>query len=191
MEHIRRPNPLVEDGSIGSGLIGAELYDTAGVVASRIRAGLEQSFTTVTGTKNFTQLTFDGRVHFPTFNTQMLFFRAHGVATIGDSVTKARYAYLGGSGTLPVVDLLELGGTKLFFLESRYVIPIESVMLPLIGSPVVSLTHLMGSAGVKSLPSLEQEIGIGLGLSALHLDVTTDVSRSRGSKFGIGISLSK
>jgi hypothetical protein len=49
----------------------------------------------------------------------------------------------------------------------------------------------MGSAGVTSLPSLEQEIGVGLALSVLHLDMTTDVSRSRGTKFGISFSLSK
>ena len=190
-EHIRRSNPLVESGTIGSGLLGAELYDTAGVVASRLRAGVEQSFTSVKGTKNFTQLPLDARVAFPTFRTQRLSFRAHGVATLGDSVPRARYAYLGGSGTLPVLDQLELGGSKLLFVESDYVIPIESVILPLIGSPVVTLRHLMGAAGVRSLPKLEQEIGIGLGLSALRLDVTTDVARKRGSKFGIGISLSK
>jgi hypothetical protein len=190
-EHIRRPNPLVEDGSIGSGLIGAQLYDTAGTVVSRVRIGVEQSFTTVTGTKNFTQLTFDGRLDFPTFKTQHLYFRSHAVATIGDSVAKARYAYLGGSGTLPILDILELGGTKLFYLESRYAIPIESVMLPFIGAPIVTLRHIMGSAGVKSLPSLEQEIGIGLGLSALRLDYTRDVGNGRGSNFGVGISLSK
>ncbi|MEO5815761.1 MAG: hypothetical protein ABIT20_10825 [Gemmatimonadaceae bacterium] len=190
-EHIRRPNPLVEEGSIGSGLIGAQLHDTAGTVISRVRVGVEQSFTTVTGTKNFTQLTFDGRLDFPTFKTQHLYFRSHAVAVIGDSVPKARYAYLGGSGTLPVLDLLELGGTKLFYFESRYAIPIESVVLPFIGSPMVTLRHIMGSAGVKTLPSLEQEIGIGLGLSALRIDYTRDVSNGRGSNFGIGISLSK
>jgi hypothetical protein len=160
-------------------------------VASRVRVGVEQSFTTVTGTKNFTQLTFDGRLDFPTFKTQHLYFQSHAVATIGDSVTKARYAYLGGSGTLPILDILELGGTKLFYLESRYAIPIESIVLPFIGSPIVTLRHIMGSAGVKSLPSLEQEIGIGLGLSALRIDYTRDVGNGRGSNLGIGISLSK
>ncbi|MEO8337701.1 MAG: hypothetical protein ABI664_22175 [bacterium] len=190
-EHIRRPNPLVENGSIGSGLIGAQLFDTAGVVVSRVRVGVEQSFTTVAGTKNFTQLTFDGRLDFPTFKSQHLYFRSHAVATIGDSVTKARYAYLGGSGSLPVVDLLELGGTKLFYLESRYAIPIEAIVFPFAGSPTVTLRHGMGSAGVKRLPDLEQEIGIGLGLSALRIDYTRDVSNGRRSNFGIGISLTK
>ncbi|MDB4889928.1 MAG: hypothetical protein JWL61_1783 [Gemmatimonadetes bacterium] len=190
-EHIRRPNPFVEDGDISSGLIGAQLYDTAGTVVSRIRLGVEQSFTTMSRTTNFTQLTFDGRVDFPTFKTQHLYFRSHAVTTLGDSVPRARYAYLGGSGTLPVLDILEMGGTELFYLESRYAIPIESVKLPLIGSPIVTLRHIMGSAGVKSLPSLEQEIGIGLGLSALRFDFTHDVTGSRGSRFGAGISLSK
>jgi hypothetical protein len=191
MEHVRRPNPLVENGNIGSGLIGAQLHDTTGLVTSRLRVGIEQSFTTVSGTKNFTQFTFDGRLNFPTFGTQTLNFRAHALATIGDSVTKTRYTYLGGGGSLPVVDLLELGGTKLFFLESRYMIPIEKIVLPVVGSPAVSLVHFMGSAGVRSLPSLEQEIGIGLALSILRLDFVTDVSRSRGSKFNAGISLTK
>ena len=190
-EKILRVNPLVESGSIGSGLLGAEMSDTTGLVTSRLRAELEQSFTTVTGTTNFTQLTLDGRVGFPTFGTQSLHFRAHGVATAGDDVARARYAYLGGSGTLPVVEELELGGTELLYLESRYMIPLDRVVLPMIGSPVVTLRHIMGAAGVKRLPSLEQEIGVGLGLSALRLDFTTDVARSRGHKFGVGISLAR
>lgn len=190
-ERMLRDNPLVESGSIGSGLLGAEMYDTTGLVTSRLLAELEQSFTTVTGTTNFTQLTLDGRLGFPTFGTQSLHFRAHGVATAGDSVARARYTYLGGSGTLPVLEQLELSGTELLFLESRYMIPLDRVILPLIGSPVVTLRHIMGAAGVKQLPSLEQEIGVGLGLSTLRLDFTTNVTKSRGHKVGVGISLGR
>ena len=190
-EKMRRPNPLVETGTIGSGLLGAEVFDTTGVVTSRLRAELERSFRTVTGTANFTQVTLDGRVGFPTFGTQRLQFRAHGVATAGDSVTRARYAYLGGSGTLPVVEELELGGTELLYLESRYIIPIDRIVLPFVGSPVLTLRHIMGAAGINRLPSLEQEIGVGLGLSAFRIDFTTDVAKSRGSEIGFGISLAR
>ena len=190
-EKILRVNPAVESGSIGSGLLGADLSDTTGLVTSRLRAELERSVTTSRGTTNFTQLTLDGRVAFPTFGTQSLHVRAHGVATTGDTVTKARYAYLGGSGTLPVVELLELGGAELLFVESRYMIPLPGVILPLIGSPLVTLRHIIGSAGVSGLPSLQQEIGVGLGLSALRFDYTQDVANSLGHKFGIGISLAK
>ena len=191
IEKIRRPNPLVEAGSIGSALVGAELVDTAGLVVSRLRAELEQSVTSVLGRKNFTQLTLDGRLDFPTFGAQSLHFRGHGVVTGGDSIPLARYAYLGGSGSLPVVELLESGGSELLFVESRYVIPLVRVLLPLVGSPTVTLRHIMGAAGVKRLPSLEQEIGVGLGLSALRLDLTQDVGKSRGHKISLGISLAK
>ncbi|CAN5869205.1 hypothetical protein BH11GEM1_BH11GEM1_15570 [soil metagenome] len=191
VEKIARPNPLVEEGSIGSGLLGAELNDTTGLVASRVRAELERSFTTVAGTANFTQLTLDGRVGFPTFGTQSLHFRAHGVATSGSGVPRARYTYLGGSGTLPVLEQVELGGDEMVFVESRYLVPLDRILLPLVGAPVITLRHIMGSAGVSSLPSLEQELGVGVGLSALRLDYTMDVARSRGHKFSLGLSLGK
>ncbi|MEO8621628.1 MAG: hypothetical protein ABI625_11220 [bacterium] len=190
-EKMLRLNPLVEMGSIGSGLLGAEMFDTTGLVTGHLRAELEQSVTSVTGRTNFTQVTLDGRVGFPTFGTQSLHFRAHGVATAGDSVPHARYVYLGGSGTLPVLEQLEMGGTEMLYLESRYLIPIDGVTLPMIGAPIVTLRHILGSAGVNQLPSFEQEIGIGLGLSALRLDFTQDVAKSRGHKFSLGISLSK
>ena len=188
-EKMARINPLDDEGSIGSGLLGAQVYDTVGVVTSRLRAELEQSFATVKGTGKFTQVTFDGHLAFPTFGTQSLRFRAHAVGTVGDSIARARYAYLGGSGTLPVLELLELGGTQLLFIESRYLIPLPGIVLPLVGAPILTVRHIIGSAGVGSLPSLEQEIGAGIGLSALRLDFTQDAGKSRGHKFGIGISL--
>ena len=112
-------------------------------------------------------------------------------ATSGNGVPRARYSYLGGSGTLPVLEQLELGGDEMVFVESRYLIPLDGVLLPLVGAPLITLRHLMGSAGVGGLPSLEQELGVGVGLSALRLDYTMDVARSRGHKFSVGISLSK
>ena len=188
--HIARPNPAVESGAIGSALAGAQMYDTSGFVTSRLRAEVEQSVTTMSGTDNFTQLTLDGRVAFPTFSTQHLDIRVHGVATAGGKVPRARYAYLGASGSLPLLERLEQGGPDLLFVESRYFIPITKVVLPLVGSPTLVLRHLMGAAGV-SLPKLEQEVGFGIGVSLLRMDVTTDAARKRGTKVGFGISLSK
>ena len=189
-EHIQRPNPLVQSGSIGSALAGAQVYDTSGFVTSRLRAEVEQSVATITGTSQFTQLTLDARVGFPTFATQRMDIRAHGVATAGDSIPLARFAYLGHSGTLPVVEMFELGGPQLIFVESRYFIPIPGIVLPMVGSPTLMLRHLMGTAGT-SLPKLEQEVGFGIGVSMVRLDVTTDAARKRGTKIGVGASLSK
>lgn len=183
-----RPNPLVESGRLNSGLFGAEFRDSAGVVRSRGSILVEKSFDTMTGTSAFTQLTVDGHVAFPTFGAQSMAFRGHLVATAGDRVPRARYAYLGGSGTLPVLELLEQGGDELLFVESRYLYPLGAVTLPMVGHPVLTLKHIMGAAGVGSLPNLEQELGLGLGLSALRIDLTTDVAHHRGSKLGLGIS---
>jgi len=87
-----------------------------------------------------------------------------------------------------MLDLLQLGGTELLFFESRYTIPIKSLTVPFVGAPLVTLRHVMGSAGINTLPSLDQEIGMGLGLGPLRLEVSHDVSQNGGTKFGIGIS---
>jgi hypothetical protein len=187
-ERMARPNPLVETGDIGSFLAGLRLFDSSGVVTSRIKGEVEQSVSTMPGTANFTQFTIDARVGFPTFANQRLLLRGHGVATAGDAVPVSRYAYLGGNGTLPVLDVLEQGGTELFFLETRYLFEFKKITLPLVGSPVLTIRHLLGSAGVGALPDLEQEIGFGVGLAALRLDVTRDVSNGLGTKVNLGVS---
>jgi hypothetical protein len=187
-EHMARPNPLVEEGHIGSVLAGAVMALAPGAVESAASAEVEQSVSAPQGS-GFTQLTLHGTVQFPTIRNHSLRFRAHGVATRGDSVPMARYAYLGGSGTLPILDLLELGGTELLFVESRYMIPLEMVVLPVVGSPVLTLRHLMGGAGVGSLGAFQQEVGVGIGLSVLRLDYTVGAGGRSGHELGVGISL--
>ncbi len=187
---IRRPNPPVERGNIGSALLGGELASTTGVVAALLRADVEQSLASPTGTSDFTQLTVDGRIEFPTFGTQSLRVKVHGVATRGDSVPAARYAYLGGSGTLATFDLLEQGGAELLFVENRYRIPLNAIQLPFVGSPILSVRDAFGSAGRRGLPSLQHEVGVGLGLSAFNIDVNKSVAGNKRTKFGFGVSLS-
>lgn len=198
-ERIRRPNPLVDPATIGSALLGLSLGYRQTPVVARLAAELElgqsrRSGAPATvpssraGATGFAQLTADGRIEFPTFGSQRLIVRGHGVATAGDSVSQARYAYLGGSGTLPVVELLELGGTQLLFVESRYLIPLTRVTLPVVGSPILSLRHITGSAGIGTLPSLEQEIGVGVGLGPARIELTHDVGSGRGTKVGLSLS---
>jgi hypothetical protein len=186
-----RPNPLVEKGSIGSALVGARLESIGGEITSRLSLEAEQSFTTPVATSSFLQLTVDGRVEFPTFRTQRLQIRAHGVATHGDAVPLARYAYIGGSGSLGTLELLEQGGTSLMFVASRYLIPIEKIVLPYVGSPVLSLRDAFGGAGVGSIPQIQHEIGVGIGVSALHVDLDRGVAGRKRTKFSVSLSLSQ
>lgn len=187
---MRRPNPGVERGDLHSALAGVDWTVDASGISGHGFVRAEQSVATPAGTSRFLQLTVHAAAQFPTFGSQSLRVKAHGVATTGDAVPRARYAYLGGSGTLQTLDLLERGGDALLFVENRYLIPIEAVQLPFLGSPVLSIRDAFGAAGVGSLPSLQHEIGAGIGLSALHLDVNTAVAGRKRTKVGVGISLS-
>jgi len=190
LERIARPNPLVEPGHIGSALVGVG-FEAVGLVTSLVNVDVEHGFSAPAGTSTFTQLTVDGGVELPTFHTQLLKMYLHGVATRGRAVPSARFAYLGGSGTLRTLPLLEQGGDALLYLESRYLIPIEWIVLPVVGVPVVTLRDAFGAAGVGSLPDFQHEVGIGIGVSVLRLEYTRAVAGTKGDEFGIGISLSR
>jgi len=138
IEHIARPNPLVERGEIGSALLGAAVEYRVGTVQARLLGEGEQSFKTPDRTSSFTQLTLNGSIEFPTFASQRLRIDAHAVATAGDTTPRARFAYLGRNGTLPLLELLEQGGDRLVFVDSRYEIPVSVLVLPKLGSPMIS-----------------------------------------------------
>jgi len=191
IEHMARPNPLVERGEIGSGLLGAKLDYKVGTVQAKLTAEGEQSFRTPDRTSSFTQLTLDGSIEFPTFHTQRLHVGAHAVATASDSTPRARYAYLGRVGTLPLLDLLEQGGDQLLFVESRYRIPVTVIALPMLGSPTLNLRHIMGAAGVGSLPKLEQELGFGVGISVVGFEMTFDAAGDRETRYGVFVALNQ
>jgi hypothetical protein len=189
IEHMARPNPLVERGEIGSGLLGAALEYKVGTVQASLTAEGEQSFRTPAGTSSFTQFTLNGRIEFPTFTLQRLRIDAHAVATAGDSTPRARYAYLGRGGTLPLLELLEQGGDQLVFVESRYRIGVAKVVVPKLGSPTLHVRHLMGAAGVGSLPKLEQEIGFGVGISVVGFEATFDAAGKRDARYGVFVAM--
>jgi hypothetical protein len=191
LDHMARPNPAVERGEIGSGLVGASLGYSIGPVRAKLAAEGERSFRTPDSTSSFTQITLDGTIEFPTFGAQRLRIDAHAVATAGDSTPRARYAYLGRGGTLPLLELLEQGGDQLLFVESRYQIPVARLVLPMVGSPTLHLRHLLGAAGVGSLPSLEQQLGIGVGISMLRFDATFDAAGERDPRYGVSVSIGR
>ena len=203
-----RANPAVTKGNIGSILGGTGMDYFRGEVDAKVSATLEHALRSpvercvfspggdtpcVIGQGSFTQGTIHAEVFFPTFGTQSFSFRGHTVLS-GDTVPPQRYAYLGGSATLPTVDLLALGGDRLFYAEGEYLIPIERIMLRMLGSPFVALRYAVGSAGVRDLPPFIQNLGIGAGISFLRVDYHIDPAGTRSpfserSAFSFGVSI--
>jgi hypothetical protein len=188
-EGMLRANPPIDPGRTFSALAGAAIdWENAESLALEARLLVEQLLDAPDDFGALTQVTVEADLSFPTFRTQSFRFQLHGVFSGPDIAPRQRWAYLGGSGTLPTFDLLEFGGDELLFLESRYNVPIDALERPLFGTPVFTLRHMLGAAGPGSLPDFEQNLGVRLSLLlVLRLDYTIDPA-SGDSKFSGGVA---
>jgi hypothetical protein len=197
VEDMLRPNPQIDNGKIGSVMVGGAGDWLIETVHARAALDLElgrATFDSVPGKtlaadRNFGQLTFDGTVEFPTFGMQTLRFDGHAVLTTRGTTPRQRFAYLGGSGTLPPLDLLSLGGDQLIYIDGRYSIPIESVRVPVLNSPLmITLRDAIGGADIGRAPAMHQAIGVRVSASVAYVEFMTDPA-TRKHKFGLGLSL--
>lgn len=196
---MRRINPEIVRGHATSALASLRTEYERGDVTAKLVTAIEQMFNSPAATGSdgrFTQFTFDAKSAFPTFGTQRFEFRGHGVFGFGDDVPAQRFGYLGGAGTLATVDLLALGGDRLLFVEGEYSVPLVRPVLPFVGAPVISLRYAAGSAGVDRLPSLIQNLGVGVGVKLIkaeyHIDPNyrkTPYSRKSATSIGFSLSL--
>lgn len=194
LDDMLRPNPAIDDGDIGSFVAGTSLdWSDQGIVArARIDAEVGESSRMVFVPDHswFGQATLGGEIAFPTFGTQSLRLEAHGVFTSRGTTPRQRWAFLGGPGSLPTLDPLEQGGDQLLFVAGGYNFPIQRISLPFVGSPVVTLRDMIGSAGVGTLPQLEQALGVRLSVSHLYAELLVDPA-NRHTATGIGFTLAR
>ncbi len=188
-EGMRRPNPEVRSGRITSALIGTatdlELQDVVARLQSLVEVALDAP-----DDRKFVQATLDGRVRFPAVRNHRFQTDIHALLTFGDVAPPQRFSYLGGSGTLPTVLLLLMGGDQLLFVESMYTIPVERISIKFLGSPAVSIRHMIGSAGVDRLPGFVNNVGLRVTLSLLKADFVLD-PETRDTDFSIGLSFAR
>lgn len=181
-----RPNPPIDRGRINSALAGLRgEWERGGVVAEWLVGG-EYAWESPLP-DDFVQTTIDGALTFPTFRTHRFELYTHVVLTSGGA-PRQRFAYLGGSGTLPTFDLLEFGGDQLLYLETEYIIPIERIEIKLLGTPEIRLRHMLGAAGVGELPDLEQNVGVRLRLGFFAVEYLIEPVEG-DTHFGLGLSL--
>ncbi|HEV2017965.1 MAG TPA: hypothetical protein VGQ98_06610 [Gemmatimonadaceae bacterium] len=206
---MKRANPRVKTGHIGSFVAGSGITLSRGGVEAKFAVSVEHSLKTsltadcsgfptdaacAAPSVNFTQTTVHSQVDFPTFGSQTFSFLGHAVLGTSNNAPPQRFAYLGGSGTLATVNLLALGGDRLLYVQADYIVPIDRVQLPFVGSPFIGLRYSAGNAGVGTLPPLIQNLGIGAGVSLFRVDYSIDPARnrspfSRRSAVSFGLSL--
>jgi hypothetical protein len=195
-EDMLRPNPPVDNGVIASVITGTAVEWTADDIAAKAALGLELARFTpdsiaglpMGGSRNFVQATFDGAISFPTFGLQSLRFEGHAVVTTHGTTPRQRWGYLGGPGTLSPLDMLELGGDQLIYVDGRYSIPLQRLQLPFVGAPLATLRAAFGGAGDGHIPTIHQAIGARLSLSVLYVEFMIDPATRHG-RFGFGLSV--
>ena len=188
-EGMRRANPPVRRGRITSIFGGAgatwQMQDIDFEATSLVEAA-----PTAPGDHRFVQATLDGRVRFPALRNHTFRSDLHTVLTFGDTAPPQRFAYLGGSGTLPTRRLLSMGGDQLLFVESQYTIPIERISIRFLGSPSFTVRHMIGSAGVDRLPGFVNNLGARVTLSIFKVEYVIDPETSE-TDFSFGLSFAR
>ena len=188
-DNFARANPAIQRGRTSSAFVGSTAEWIFGDVRMRGAGRAEVPWQTP-GDVRFVQVTLDGTVQFPTFGVQRYRTDVHAVVTPGDTAPPQRFAYLGGTGTLPVMsELLSLGGDQLLYIDSRYDIPIQRIRIPYVGSPMLTFRYSAGSAGVQGLPRLIQNIGTSVSVSLLRVEYAVDpATRKQSLHAGLTIS---
>ena len=189
--YMRRPNPGVERGNLSSALVGAHGSWQREHVALAAGGDVEVALD-APNKERFTQTTIYTRATFPTFatnlGTQTFVVHTHMVFTAGDTAPPQRLAYLGGSGTLPTLDILSRGGDELVFLEGQYNFPIQTVQVTSLGSPVISLHEMIGSTGIRSLGRFDSNIGARLTLGFVSGEFSVNPANGDNA-FTLGLSM--
>ena len=184
-----RPNPLIDSGTVVSARGGATFMASRDDVVVSATLDVEAGALSpkAAPSARFVQTTFDGAISFPTFGTQSLRLEGHAVAS-SPGTPRQRWAYIGGAGTIPTIDLLSRGGDRLIYFDGRYRIPIDRFTLPFIGPPAIVLREALGGADVKRWPSLAQATGVRIALNVVYLEFLVDPA-TRHHYAGVGLSM--
>ena len=194
LDGMLRPNPPVPDLDVVSALVGGDLRWESGDVRATAHVVAERSLRldgpSATGDEPFTQVTLHTYLAFLTFGDQQYELDVHHVTTPEGVPPPQRFAYIGGAGTLPFLDLLEQGGGELLFVDQRYSIPVPRIQLGRLGMPTLLLRHRLGSAGLSRLPTLEQAGGVGVIVSILRAEVVIDPA-TQDTRISVGLSFAR
>lgn len=190
--HMWRANPAIAPGHISSALVGTSYHWESQDIRLDAKTRIEVPFATP-GNERFEQATTDVAIAFPTFGDQEYAADVHWVTTLGDAPSAQRLVFLGGSGTLPFLDMLSQGGDELFLVDQRYTVPLTGIDLGQFGNPSLQLRHRIGAAGLRilgGLPPLETMIGVGVAVVFVRGEVQLNPATGK-ARLAAGFTFSR
>ena len=174
----RRSNPAVTDGDIASGVIDVAYEHHASRTPWSVAVRTEVPFQSV-GTATWVQSIVRGSLLVPTTGTQYWHALVRAVVTVNGPAPGQRQHALGGPSSMTTRDILDRRGDELLYAEQLYTFPIARWDDPLWGTPKLSLRHVVGSAGIGSLGTLNHEVGVRFDFAVLRTDLMYDPVSTR------------
>jgi hypothetical protein len=161
-EGLDRENPPVLEGTFVSLLAGTSFLWRGQSSSFSGDLNLEHAVDAPADAE-FTQALVQGTYVSRALRTHYMRIYARGMAPIGGDAPPQREGILGGGGSLPTERIAEFRGDHLVFIESSYIIPINNIVVPVVGSPSLEAVHLAGAAWTgDDEPQWVQNAGVGV-----------------------------
>lgn len=159
---LERENPAALEGTFVS-LLAGTIFQWRGRSSSfNGDLNLEHAVA-APGDAEFTQALVQGTYVSRALRTHYMRVYARGMAPIGGNAPPQRRGILGGGGSLPTEPIAAFRGDHLVFIESSYIIPVNNVVVPVVGSPSLEAVHLAGAAWTgDDEPQWVQNAGFGV-----------------------------
>ena len=157
------PNPAVDGGDAWHASLAAEIGRASGRDSLTVDLRVEGADASVAG--DFSYLFGEAALEWrlPAAASHRLHVEARGRGDLAGDLPRHRWSAIGGAGTLPTLDLLELRGPRLLFGRATYVIPVPVLRVPGLGGPEVLLRAAAGTAwDAGSDPALHENLVAGL-----------------------------
>ena len=144
-EGLERFNPPAIEGTFVSLLAGTEYHWRGRSTSFDSDVAVEHALA-APGDAEFTQALVQATYLSRALRTHSMRVYLRAMAPIGGDAPPQRRGILGGGGTLPTEPIARFRGDHLVYIESSYIIPVNNIVLPMVGSPSVEAVHLAGAA---------------------------------------------
>lgn len=157
------PNPAVDAGDAWRASVAAEVGRETGQDSLTVDLRVEGADASLAG--DFSYLLGEAALEWrlPAAANHRLNVEARARGDLAGDLPAHRWSAIGGAGTLPTLDLLELRGPRLVFGRATYAIPVPVLRVPGLGGPELLLRAAAGTAWEAGVdPGLHENLAAGL-----------------------------